>query len=148
MTSYPPLLIKTPSPTSIEHPRYGLFPSQAPHRFIVLEYPPDKCDMEVLGIRTDLDIGQQIDIPAGEFDGVAVLSQKTRLRGILFLCFMFVTRRFRIHVLISHPTDSVYHDNLADAVWQGFKHRHPVQLPPHLHGPSINRPEIPFPVRS
>jgi hypothetical protein len=51
----------------------------------------------------------------------------------VFYVRLFVVRRFPIRELIFQATDSVSYDNLADAVWQGFKHRHPVQLPPHLH---------------
>jgi len=43
--------------------------------------------MEVFFVGADLNINQQIDGPAGEFDAVAVLAQKTRLSGI----FSFVS---------------------------------------------------------
>ncbi len=47
---------------------------------------------------------------------------------------MYVVKRFRTRVLIFLATDSVFHDNSADFVWQGLKNGQPVQLPPHLHG--------------
>jgi len=46
--------------------------------------------MEVFFVGADLNINQQIDGPAGEFDAVVVLAQKTRSSGIFFICLMVI----------------------------------------------------------
>jgi hypothetical protein len=46
--------------------------------------------MEVFFVGADLNINQQIDGPAGEFDAVAVLAQKTRSSGIFFICLIVI----------------------------------------------------------
>jgi hypothetical protein len=62
-------------------PRYRFLPFLPPEKLVVNIDLPHKGHLEVLFVGTDIRRGQQIDVPAGELDEVAVLAESRTLSG-------------------------------------------------------------------